>query len=94
MLLLPCPFCGARAETEFAFGGDGRAAPPPEGEAASDAAWTEALYFRDNPRGAHRELWFHRHGCRRWIVVERDTVSHVILRAELLAPPARKDGSA
>jgi sarcosine oxidase subunit delta len=34
--------------------------------------------MRSNPRGAHRELWNHAQGCRRWFRVERDTVTYRI----------------
>ena len=42
----------------------------------------------DNPRGVHKELWFHEQGDRSWLVVTRDTLTHEILGAEL-ANPAR-----
>ncbi|MGO8572867.1 sarcosine oxidase subunit delta, partial [Rhizobium ruizarguesonis] len=31
----------------------------------------------DNPRGRHNEYCHHSSGCRRWLIVERDTVTHV-----------------
>ena len=34
------------------------------------------VYLRDNPRGRYDEYWHHTSGCRRWLVVERDTVTH------------------
>ncbi|MBM3569058.1 MAG: sarcosine oxidase subunit delta [Alphaproteobacteria bacterium] len=85
MLRLPCPHCGLRDHAEFAYGGDANVAKP-----ALDApqqAWIEAVYMRANPRGAHAELWHHVHGCRAWIVVERDTATHVVRGARL---PERK----
>ena len=78
MLLLPCPFCGRRPETEFSYGGDATLRRPADPDAVSDYAWTEYVYFRGNPKGAHRELWFHAHGCGRWVEVERDTVTHEV----------------
>jgi methylglutamate dehydrogenase subunit B len=36
------------------------------------------VYLRDNPAGVNRELWQHVRGCRRWLVVTRDTRSHAI----------------
>ena len=78
MLLIPCPFCGERAEIEFVAGGE--AITRPENPAAlNDAALTDYLYNRDNRRGVLREQWWHAHGCRRWMVVERDTQSNAIL---------------
>ena len=46
--------------------------------AASDRDWAEYLYYRSNPKGPHRERWFHTLGCRRWFNVARDTVTHEI----------------
>ena len=37
------------------------------------------LHFRRNPLGAHREMWFHAAGCRRYFNVVRDTASYQIL---------------
>ncbi len=36
--------------------------------------------MRSNPKGAHRERWYHEAGCRRWFNIERDTLTHEILR--------------
>ena len=78
MLLIPCPFCGERAEIEFIAGGE--AITRPENPAAlDDAALTDYLYHRDNRRGVQREQWWHVHGCRRWLVVERDTQTNEIV---------------
>ena len=48
---------------------------------------------RSNPRGAHRELWNHAQGCRRWFGVERDTVTYRISGSYRLpdGPHGRKD---
>ena len=86
MMLIPCPHCGARDEDEFTYGGDASVLRPDEPEALSDAEWTSFLFLRDNPRGAHRENWFHRFGCRRWITIERDTLTHRIAAPESDAP--------
>jgi sarcosine oxidase, subunit delta len=78
MMLIPCPHCGPRDEDEFSYGGDATVLRPPDPESLSDEEWTSFLFLRDNPRGLHREHWFHRFGCRRWIAIERDTVTHRI----------------
>ncbi len=83
MLFIPCPVCGERPEDEFGFGGDANVAHPGPGARLEDYA--DYLYLRDNPSGPHSELWVHRYGCRSWLVVERDTVTHQIIRAELAA---------
>ena len=84
MLLIVCPWCGSRAETEFSYGGEAGIVRPPDPDALSDAEWADYLFNRANPCGAHRELWNHAHGCRRWFVVERDTVSYRIERSYTL----------
>jgi heterotetrameric sarcosine oxidase delta subunit len=78
MMLIPCPHCGQRDEHEFTYGGDATVLRPADPEALSDKEWTSFLFLRDNPLGAHREHWFHRFGCRRWITIERDTLNHHI----------------
>ena len=77
MLLIPCPYCGARNQVEFTYGGDAtKRRPSPE---APESEWFDYVYLRDNPRGPHDELWHHSAGCRRWFKVRRDTRTHEIL---------------
>lgn len=86
MLLIPCPHCGARAQVEFAYGGDATKRRPPDG--APDEAWYDYVYLRGNPRGPHREWWLHHAGCGRWIQVTRDTATHEVLGAvPAVGPP-------
>jgi heterotetrameric sarcosine oxidase delta subunit len=77
MLLIDCPHCGKRNRTEFHFGGDASIRRPEPGTAFEDG-WYDFIYLRDNVRGRHREFWQHRSGCRMWLVVERDTLTHEI----------------
>lgn len=78
MLLITCPYCGERAETEFSYGGEARISRPKDPDSLSDAEWADYLFMRKNPRGTHHELWNHAAGCRRWFELERDTVSYKI----------------
>ncbi len=78
MLLIKCPWCGERAESEFSYGGEAGIKRPLEPDTLSDAEWADYLFNRKNPMGAHKELWNHAQGCRRWFEAERDTVSYVI----------------
>ncbi|HZG34326.1 MAG TPA: sarcosine oxidase subunit delta [Gaiellaceae bacterium] len=80
MLLVPCPWCGDRAELEFSYGGEARVAYPGDSDALADGEWARYLFFRANPRGRFRERWVHTHGCRRWFELERDTETHRIVR--------------
>ncbi|NIM69098.1 MAG: sarcosine oxidase subunit delta family protein [Xanthomonadales bacterium] len=78
MLLIECPWCGPRDESEFAYGGEADISRPIDPDALSDAEWADYLFMRSNRKGENREIWNHQHGCRRWFVVERDTVSYAI----------------
>ncbi len=82
MLRLPCPVCGLRDHAEFSYGGDATVARP-ELDDDDEGAWFDYLYPRDNPRGPHKEFWQHAHGCRQWLVVERDTFTNQVLSAAL-----------
>ncbi len=77
---LPCPYCGQRGNDEFVYLGSADPVRPASPDAAA-AAWTDYVFMRDNPAGAHRELWHHTHGCRAWLVVTRDTRTHEVLGA-------------
>lgn len=93
MLLIPCPWCGNRAETEFSCGGEAGIRRPLDPDALSDAEWSDYLFNRRNTRGAHKELWNHAQGCRRWFEVERDTVSYKIERSYKLSDGTSDTGS-
>ena len=77
MLRIDCPCCGVRDHTEFRYGGDATAERPAQDDPDVDA-WYRYVYVRTNPKGVHREYWQHVLGCRQWLVVERDTVTHAI----------------
>ena len=76
MLLISCPFCGPRSEDEFGFGGDASLITPNDDDNIQDVA--DYMFLRDNPKGWHKEYWFHQYGCRRWLKIERHTVTHEI----------------
>ena len=78
MMLIKCPHCGARNVTEFTYGG-AESARPSWPDDADDAQWIDHVYMRDNPRGPHDEVWQHSAGCRRWIAVRRDTLTHEVI---------------
>ena len=76
MIRIPCPFCGERDHSEFSYGGDGSIVYP-----ALDAPveqWVEAVFQRENIRGVQTESWQHVSGCRQWLLIERDTMTHEI----------------
>ena len=78
MLLISCPFCGKREESEFHQGGEAHIQRPKHPHKLSDEEWSDYLFLRDNKKGIHLERWVHRHGCRRWFNVARDTVTNEI----------------
>jgi len=75
MLLITCPWCGDRAETEFRHAGEAHIARPADPSALTDAEWAGFLYERTNPRGPYRERWRHTHGCGRFFNAERNTLT-------------------
>jgi sarcosine oxidase subunit delta len=75
MLRIHCPVCGLRDETEFTYGADATVKQP-DMDNTDQKAWLDYVFMRDNPRGAHKEYWHHVAGCRQWLVVERDTLTH------------------
>ena len=76
MIRIRCPYCGERDHAEFTYGGDASIEYPPLDAPLDD--WHDAVFLRDNRRGMQAETWHHVHGCRQWLVVERDTLSHQI----------------
>lgn len=73
---IECPYCGRRDQGEFIYLGDaGKQRPEP---AAGEAAMFDYVYLRQNPAGWLRELWYHGTGCRAWLVVTRNVVTHEI----------------
>ncbi len=70
-----CPCCGERPIDEFRYLGDATVTRP---QADDTEAWHDYVYLRDNPRGPHHEYWHHVGGCRAWLVVHRDTMTHEV----------------
>jgi sarcosine oxidase subunit delta len=75
MLLIACPYCGARPELEFVYGGQAHLARPKDPAALGAQEWADFLYLRDNTRGVHAERWRHAHGCGRFFNALRDTTT-------------------
>lgn len=88
MLLIDCPYCGPRAQVEFAARGEAHIVRPAAPEAVSDDEWAAYVFLRDNPQGVRHERWLHVHGCRRWFNAVRDTVSDRILAIYECGAPA------
>ena len=89
MLRLNCPFCGLRDHHEFAYLEDA-SVQMPSLEDTSEKAWHEAVFLRENPRGVHIEHWHHVHGCRMILRVERNTLTHSVIKVEAAHPSLRQ----
>jgi len=76
MLLIKCPWCGERPETEFVCTGEAKAPRPEDPHALSDEAWVDYLCVKDNRRGIIEEAWWHAKGCGLWFNLLRHTVTH------------------
>ncbi|MFO6463350.1 sarcosine oxidase subunit delta [Jannaschia sp. KMU-145] len=89
MLLLTCPNCGLPVEeTELAPGGDAHLVR--RGPEASDDAFEEYLFMRENTKGVHFERWRHAYGCGKWFLAARDTATLEVFgtySAQTKAPP-------
>ena len=80
MLLIECPWCGPREETEFHYGGQAHVVYPEDPQALTDEQWGHYVFFRSNPKGLFAERWSHSAGCRRWFNALRDTVTYRITK--------------
>lgn len=76
MLLIACPHCGPRASAEFTHRGEAPDRPVVSGVAPEE--WRRYLYTKENLSGAVTEEWFHVSGCRRFLVVERDSLTNEV----------------
>ncbi len=83
-MIINHPLLGPRDAAEFIYLGDASLIDRPDWQ-AEDAAdqFHDYLYLRDNVAGDTRELWFHEHGDRSWLVVSRNTLTHEITKVEL-----------
>lgn len=79
MLLVTCPNCGPRNESEFRFGGEVNSRPPAS-SALAESDWTAFLYTRKNKSGLETEWWYHRFGCGLWFLAERNTITNQMMR--------------
>ena len=67
--LLTCPNCGPRDVQEFRYGGQ---VLPTEDSPSGPAG--------SNLPSPQRERWYHRFGCRRWLIAVRDVRTNEVLR--------------
>ena len=72
MLLLKCPYCGAKCE-ETGLSPGGEAHIKRYGPGSSDQDFEAYLFMRENPKGVHFERWRHVYGCGKWFHAARCT---------------------
>ena len=102
MLLISCPNCGSRDETEFHYGGQAHVPYPENPNDLNDKEWAQFLFYRENPKGIFAERWLHSTGCRQWFNMLRDTVTYDIQaiypmgtpRPDVMVPAADASGTA
>ena len=82
MLIIHCPFCGPRNESEFMHGGPVKTERPHAPESMADSEWIDYLTVPQNPIGPVKEKWWHVRGCGKWLTITRHTVTHEFLQAE------------
>ena len=75
---LPCPHCGERELREFSYLGDASVRRPDPAQPQAAADFHRYVYLRDNPAGQMQEYWYHAAGCHAWLVVTRNTLTHVV----------------
>jgi methylglutamate dehydrogenase subunit B len=80
---LTCPLCGERDHSEFTYLGDATVKRPDPDAPDAAAAFHAYVHLRKNPAGWHHEFWYHASGCRAWIVVERNTLTHELRGSQL-----------
>lgn len=79
MIEIPCPWCGLRDAAEFGYVGELVGRPDPRATTVEE--WRDYLHGRRNPAGWTVEWWYHLAGCRRHLVVERQTVTNAVRAA-------------
>ena len=95
MILINCPYCGERDQSEFSNGGEAHVARPENSENLNDKDWGRYVFYRDNPKGIFYERWVHTHGCRKWFNAVRNTSTDEILKIYKLNenPPSKESFS-
>ena len=83
MLLIDCPYCGPRAQSEFSYERTVDSVIQPDADPAEAMA---SLFSRSNPRGLDEEIWRHTYGCRAWLVMTRHRTTHRIEAIRRIGP--------
>lgn len=91
MIIIKCPNCGERNNSEFRYGGEFNSRPAKPME-ASNEEWTDYVFFKDNKWGVQKEWWYHRSGCQLWFIVERHTRTNEVESTSMWQPASSNGG--
>ncbi len=90
MLKIYCPYCQQNLEEEdFSYAGEAFIVRPEKPDTLSDEEWGDYLFMRKNPKAKHWEQWQHSAACRKYFVVQRNTIDNKIY-ASFTMDKARK----
>ncbi len=85
-MIIEHPLLGPRDIHEFVYVGDASLLNRPKWDSEdAEQKFYEYVYLRKNPAGIHQELWFHQQGDRSWLVVSRNTLTHEIIKVDLVS---------
>ncbi len=90
MLLINCPHCGERDQSEFSYGGR-YAKYPALDSTASIEKWHRAIHLHHSSQNLIREYWYHECGCEQWIEIDRDVDSHEMTPVSGADEPITRD---
>ncbi|MCJ7558932.1 MAG: sarcosine oxidase subunit delta [Gammaproteobacteria bacterium] len=79
MQLFDCPWCGPRPHIEFTYLRDSESVATGSLSAgADDRRDLDRIYLRRNHPGVHTEIWQHSFGCRGWLRIARNNLTHEV----------------
>ena len=85
-MIIEHPLLGPRDIHEFIYVGDASLLNRPKWDSEdAEQKFYEYMYLRKNSAGIHQELWFHQQGDRSWLVVSRNTLTHEIVKVDMVS---------
>jgi len=85
-MIIEHPLLGPRDIHEFVYVGDASLLNRPKWDSEdAEQKFYEYMYLRKNSAGIHQELWFHQQGDRSWLVVSRNTLTHEIVKVDMVS---------
>jgi heterotetrameric sarcosine oxidase delta subunit len=78
-----CPWCGPRSQIEFSYcrAAESVATTPMPEQGSAPQGHTgelERIYLRGNHIGVQEEIWQHTYGCRGWLRITRNNLTHEV----------------